>query len=459
MSESYKFPADFMWGAATASYQIEGATSKDGRKPSVWDTFSKTPGRVITGESGDIACDFYHRWPKDIKLMQSLGIKNFRFSLSWARIIPDGTGAVNEAGLAFYDKLIDGLLAAGITPHVTLFHWDSPQALEDRYGSWRSRQIADDFAEYVNVCVQRFGDRVTNWMTINEVTCFTLLGYGVGKPGVHAPGTIVDSMKDVWQTVHHAMLAHGKAVQTIRAYSPQPCKISLVDNCGATIPVTESPQNVAAAQKAFQMGWANGAVTYPALIGDYSALFRKYKSAEGHFPDISDGDLKTIHQPLDGYGLNIYSGNYIRTADNEDGFEELELPEGYPRLDMPWLNIVPEAIYWSARFIEAETNFKGPFFVSENGCAAKDSINADGEVMDLDRLVYLRQYLRGTQRLIEEGYNLSGYFVWSLLDNFEWAWGYSKRFGIIYTNYETQERIPKQSAKWYAECIQQNRVV
>ena len=213
-----------MWGAATASYQIEGATRKDGRKPSVWDTFSKTPGRVITGESGDIACDFYHRWPEDIKLMQSLGIKNFRFSLSWARIIPDGTGAVNEAGLAFYDKLIDGLLAAGITPHVTLFHWDSPQALEDRYGSWRSRQIADDFAEYVNVCVQRFGDRVTNWMTINEVTCFTLLGYGVGKPGVHAPGTIVDSMKDVWQTVHHAMLAHGKAVQTIRAYSPSRAK-------------------------------------------------------------------------------------------------------------------------------------------------------------------------------------------------------------------------------------------
>ena len=459
MKTSYQFPPDFIWGAATASYQIEGAVTADGRKPSVWDTFSKIPGRVNTGETGEHACDFYHKWPEDIKLMQSLGIKHFRFSLSWPRILPDGTGAVNEAGLAFYDRLIDGLLAAGITPHVTLFHWDSPQALEDRYGSWRSRQIADDFAEYVKVCVLRFGDRVTNWMTINEVPCFTLLGYGVNKPGVHAPGTSLKSMTEVWQTVHHAMLAHGKAVQVIRANSPQPCRISLVDNCGSSVPVSESPENIAAAQKAFQDSWANGAVTYPALTGDYSPLFRKHKSALKELPEISADDFKIIHQPLDAYGLNIYSGSYIRAADNDDGYEALELPAAYPRLDMPWLNMVPESIYWATRHIVAETQFSGDFFVAENGCAAQDTIDLNGEIMDLDRLVFIRQYLRQVHRLHDEGFNMSGYFVWSLMDNFEWAWGYAKRFGIVYNNYETQTRTPKQSAKWYAECIAQNRVV
>ncbi len=459
MTESYTFPADFIWGAATASYQIEGAASEGGRKPSVWDTFSKTPGRVNTGETGDVACDFYHRWPEDIKLMQELGIKNFRFSLAWPRILPDGTGTVNEEGIEFYNRLIDGLIAAGITPHVTLFHWDSPQALEDRYGSWRSRQMADDFADYVKVCVQRFGDRVTNWMTINEIPCFTLLGYGVNVPGVHAPGTIVGSQKEVWQTVHHALLAHGKAVKTIREYSPQPCTISLVDNCGATIPVSESPENIAAARKAFQDSWGNGGITYPVLTGDYSELFKKNKTALAEMPDVEEGDFEIIQQPLDSYGLNIYSGVYVRAADNADGYEVLNLPEGYPRLDMPWLHVVPESIYWAVRFIKEETDFNGSFFVAENGCAAKDTIDLNGEIMDLDRLVFIRNYLRNTHRLCDEGYNLSGYFVWSLMDNFEWAWGYAKRFGIVYNNYETQTRIPKQSAKWYAECIKQNRVV
>lgn len=459
MSNAYQFPADFMWGAATASYQIEGAANEDGRAPSVWDTFCKTMHGVKTGESGDVACDFYHQWPQDIALMQSLGIKHFRFSLSWPRILPNGSGAVNEAGLAFYDRVIDGLLAAGITPHVTLFHWDSPQALEDRYGSWRSRQISDDFAEYVKVCVQRYGDRVSNWMTINEVPCFTMLGYGVGQQGVHAPGTAVESYKDVWQTMHHAMLAHGKAVQVIRANSPRPCRISLVDNCSVPMPVMESDEHIAAAQTAFQDAWCNGAVSYPALTGDYSPLFRRRKEAAGQMPEIAAGDLETIHQPLDAYGLNIYSGGYVRAADNADGYVDIPLPQGYPRLDMPWLNIAPDAIYWAVRHLSADTGFRGDFFIAENGCAAQDEITPQGEVLDLDRLLFIKSYLRQTHRLVAEGYPMKGYFVWSLMDNFEWAWGYAKRFGIVYNVYESQTRIPKQSAKWYAECIRQNRVV
>ncbi|TVR44779.1 MAG: beta-glucosidase [Planctomycetota bacterium] len=459
MNQSYEFPADFMWGAATASYQIEGAADEGGRGPSVWDHFCKELNGVMTGESGDVACDFYHRWREDIALMQELGIKHFRFSLAWPRIFPEGTGTPNEAGLAFYDAVIDGLLAAGITPHITCFHWDSPLALETRYGSWRSRQIADDFADYVAVVVRRYGDRVRHWMTINEVPCFTALGYGVGKQGVHAPGTIVGSQKEVWQTVHHAMLAHGKAVQVIRAISPQPCQVSLVDNCSVPMPVMESPEHIQAAQIAFQDAWCNGAVSYPALTGDYSPLFRRRKEAEGAMPDIAPGDLETIHQPLDAYGLNIYSGGYVRAAANADGYEDLPLPQGYPRLDMPWLNIAPDAIYWAVRHLSADTGFKGNFFIAENGCAAQDQINAQGEVLDLDRLLFIKQYLRQTQRLIAEGYPVNGYFVWSLLDNFEWAWGYAKRFGIVYTVYESQRRIPKQSAHWYRECIKQNRVV
>ncbi|TVR15100.1 MAG: beta-glucosidase [Planctomycetota bacterium] len=459
MTPSYSFPDGFQWGAATASYQIEGAIHADGRGPSVWDTFCAHKHGVKTGESGAVACDFYHQWPNDIALMKQLGIKHFRFSLAWSRILPQGTGAVNEAGLAFYDQLIDGLLEAGITPHVTLFHWDSPQALEDRYGSWRSRQIADDFAEYAKICVQRYGDRVQHWMTINEVPCFTMLGYGVGAQPCHAPGTIVDSMKDVWQTVHHAMLAHGKAAQALRAYAPQPLRLSLVDNAAVPVPVSETPENIAAAQRAFQDAWCNGAVTYPALTGGYSPQFITNKSAAGELPDIADSDWKIIHQPLDSYGINIYSGGYVRAADNAQGYSDVPLPQGYPRLDMPWLNIVPESIYWAVRHIQAETGFTGDFFVSENGCAAQDEITPEGEVLDLDRLMFIRQYLRQTHRLCAEGYPMSGYFVWSLMDNFEWAWGYAKRFGIVYNIYETQTRIPKQSAHWYADCIRHNRVM
>lgn len=459
MSSSYVFPAGFLWGAATASYQIEGAAAEDGRKPSVWDTFSKTPGRVRTGETGDIANDHYHRYESDVKVMADLGIRNYRFSIAWPRILPDGTGGVNEKGVDFYKRLVDCLHRHGITPHATLFHWDSPQALEYRYGSWRSRRMADDFADYTTVVVKRLGDRIQDWMTINEIPCFTDLGYGVGKPGTHAPGTRVETRKEVLQTVHHALLAHGKAVQALRAGSPKPCRVGLVDCAGIPVPITESDADIAAARLAFQDLWLNGMVTYGALTGRYSDGFLRHKGAIGAVPDIAAGDMEIIRQPLDNWCLNTYSGNWIRAAANEDGYETLEIPASYPRLDMPWLNLVPESLYWGPRLVSECCGFTGDFLITENGCAAQDSINPNGEVMDLERIRYLRDYLRQAHRAVAEGYPLKGYFVWSLMDNFEWAWGYSKRFGILYNIYETQQRIPKQSAKWYAECIRQNRVV
>jgi beta-glucosidase len=454
---SYQFPDDFQWGTSTASYQIEGAVEADGRKPSVWDTFSATPGRTLNGDTGAIACDHYHRYESDIKLMASLGIKHYRFSLAWSRIIPEGRGAVNEAGIDFYKRLIDCLRDHGITPHATLFHWDSPQALEELYGSWRSREMAKDFADYVTAVVSRLGDRVQHWMTINEIVCFTHIGYAAGADPVHAPGTRVDRLKDVWQTSHHALLAHGLGCQAIRAASPVPCEVSLVDNFVPPIPITESPENVAAAEKAFPEFGPNGGIVVPALTGAYDPALLARLGDDA--PEIQPGDLETIHQPLDSFGFNIYFGAYVRAAENDRGYEILEFPQGYPKLNMPWLHFTPDSVYWGIRYIHDTLGQKLPIFITENGCAVQDQLTANREVIDSDRILYLRHYLRAAHRAIEEGYPLKGYFLWSFMDNFEWAWGYDRRFGIVYTDYETQERIPKSSAHWYAECIRQNRVV
>lgn len=455
---SYQFPNDFMWGAATASYQIEGAATEGGRKPSVWDTFSATPGKIQDKTTGAVACNHYHLYESDVKLMVDLGIKHYRFSIAWPRIIPDGRGAVNEEGVDFYRRLVDCLLQNGITPHATLFHWDSPQALEDLYGSWQSRQMADDYADYVSAIVSRLGDRITNWMTINEIPCFTHLSYDVGKEPVHAPGTRVKSLKQVWQTSHHALLAHGLGCQAIRAASPVPCSVALVDNFLPTVPINEAPENIEAAKKGFHTYWYNGGIIFPVLTGAYSPAMLEELAENA--PDIQDGDLEIIHQPLDALGLNIYTGTYVRAADNKRGYEFLPLPKGYPRMDMPWLHIVPESIYWAVRHVSETLGCNNlPIYITENGCAAEDEINEQGEVIDTDRIMYLRQYFKSAHRAISEGYLLKGYFIWSLMDNFEWSFGYSRRFGIIYTDYNTQRRIPKASFDWYKECIRQNRVV
>ncbi|NJN90962.1 MAG: beta-glucosidase [Leptolyngbyaceae cyanobacterium SL_5_14] len=454
---SYQFPDSFFWGSATASYQIEGAVKEDGRKPSVWDTFSAKWGRVAGRQTGAIACDHYHHYPNDVKLMSDLGIKHYRFSIAWPRIIPDGRGSVNEAGVDFYRRLVDCLWDHGITPHATLFHWDSPQALEERYGSWRSREMAQDYADYVTAVVSRLGDRITHWMTINEIPCFTHMGYGTKQPP-HAPGTIVKSWKEVWQTSHHALLAHGLGCQAIRAASPVACSVALVDNPAVTVPIDESPANVTAAQKAFHTCGQNGGIAFPALTGAYSLALLEQLGNQA--PDVQEGDLATIHQPLDAIGLNIYTGTYVRAADNSQGYELLSFPKSYPRLHMPWLYVLPDALYWGIRHV-SETLGRAdlPVLITENGCAVEDELTRQGEVLDCDRILYLREYLKAVHRATSENYPIRGYFVWSLMDNFEWAWGYSRRFGITYIDYKTQTRIPKSSFNWYAECIRQNRVV
>jgi beta-glucosidase len=452
------FPPDFGWGAATAAYQIEGAVSEDGRKPSVWDMFSRVAGHVKNGDTGDVACDHYHRFMEDVKLMSELGIKHYRFSISWPRVMPDGSGAVNEKGVDFYRRLADALLAHGITPHATLFHWDSPQALEDRYGSWRSREMANDFAEYCSQTVKRLGDRIVNWMTMNEIYCFTYMGYGVGQPPQHAPGTVVSSRQEVLQTVHHALLAHGLGCQAIRAATPKPARVSLVVNFDSYIPVIETPENIEAARRAFLTEEHNGTILVPALTGAYNPVALEALGANA--PKIQDGDMKIIAQPLDVLGYNIYTGHYVRAADNGRGYELLPLPREYPRMHMPWLNLVPESLYWGVRMIsDALGRQELPVIVTENGCATEDELTENGEIFDLGRVMYLRAYLKNAHRAISEGYPLEGYFHWSLLDNFEWSWGYAKRFGLTHVDYATQKRTPKQSFRWYQKAIAANRIL
>jgi beta-glucosidase len=455
---NYQFPKDFLWGAATSAYQIEGAATTGGRKPSVWDVFSAQRGRTVNGDTGAIANDHYHRYESDIQWMVELGVKHYRFSVAWSRVIPEGRGQVNETGMDFYRRLCDRLLANGITPHVTLFHWDSPQALEKSYGSWRSREMASDFADYCTAVVKRLGDRVNHWMTINEIVCFTHLGYEVGKTPQHAPGTRVMRRKEVWQTSHHALLAHGLGCQAIRAASPRLCSVVLVDNPAITVPLTESPQDIAAAQKAFHTNWVNGGIIFPALTGRYSDVYLSQLGNDA--PEVRSGDLETIHQPLDALGLNIYTGTYVRASNNAQGYEFLDYAKGHPRLHMPWLWVVPEAMYWATRHVaEVLDRPELPLLITENGCAAQDEVTSSGEILDTDRILYLRHYLQSAHRAVAEGYPLKGYFLWSLMDNFEWAWGYDRRFGILYNDFRTQKRIPKASFRWYAECIRQGRVV
>lgn len=453
---SYFFPSGFEWGVATSAFQIEGAADQRGR--SVWDAFSETPGRVLNGDTGALACDHVHRFREDIALMAELGARHYRFSLSWPRIFPEGRGVINEAGLDFYAKLVDCLLEYDITPHATLFHWDSPLALEERYGSWRSREMAQDFADYAQTVVKRLGDRITHWMTINEIHCFTHLGYGVDTVPSHAPGTVVDAMRAVWQTSHHALLAHGLGCQAIRSASPGPCSVALVDNFLATVPIAETPEHIEAAQKAFHTAGTNGGIIFPALTGQYSPHWLTQNP--NCLPEIQPGDLEIIHQPLDTLGFNVYTGVYVRAADSDLGYEVLPFPSGYPRLHMPWLQLLPESLYWGIRHV-SETLDRPDLriVISENGCAAQDETTPTGEVLDLDRIHYLRQYLKAAHRATVEGYPLTGYFLWSFLDNFEWAWGYDRRFGITYIDYETQQRIPKASFAWYTNCIRANQVV
>lgn len=443
------FPENFVWGAAAASYQVEGAYNEDGRGMSVWDAFSRFPGKVYNGNSGDVACDHYHRYPEDVKIMKEIGLHAYRLSLSWPRILPDGTGKINEAGLAFYDRLLDELLKNNIQPYVTLFHWDLPLALYHR-GGWLNRESADWFAEYTEAAVRRLGDRVQHWMTFNEPSVFTVVGHIDGR---HAPGDRLDPSL-AWRIAHHVLLAHGKAAQVLRSHSPN-SQIGIASNGRTGIPVTNSEADINAARDfTYQMSspdlwyhnWWNDAVMFGQYPQDGLSVVGK------HLPDGFEKDLETIHQPFDFFGLNFYDGTYIRAG--EDGKpEKVQFYTGHPVTVFHW-NITPDGLYWGPRF--HYERYKLPIYITENGLSNPDWVALDGRVHDPQRIDYTARHLKAFARAHDDGVEIGGYFHWSIMDNFEWGEGMKHRFGLVHVNYQTQERTLKDSAYWYRDVINCN---
>jgi beta-glucosidase len=434
------FPADFRWGVATAAYQIEGATTEDGRGVSTWDTFSHEPGRTRDGHTGDVACDHYHRWPEDLDLMAGLGIDAYRFSVAWPRIQPAGRGATNPRGLDFYERLVDGLLERGIAPTPTLYHWDLPQPLEDE-GGWMNRDTAYRFAEYSSVVAERLADRVDMWITLNEPVVVMAYGYAFG---VYAPGRAL--MLDALPTAHHQLLAHGLAVDVLRGRGAQ--KIAISNHYIPAWPATASPEDRLAAD-AFDT-LINRLFTDPILLGRYPDL-----AALGS-PDLShvqDGDLKLISAPIDALGVNYYQPNRLsHVADSPLPFDILPV-EGFPATGMGW-PIVPDGL--RSLLVTLRDSYGPalpPIYITENGCSFDDAVGPDGAVDDRQRIAFLDSHLSAVRAAMGEGVDVRGYFVWSLLDNFEWAEGYHPRFGLIHVDYESQKRTPKASYAWYRDRI------
>ena len=442
------FPAGFLWGSATASYQVEGAAHEGGRGLSIWDTFSKTPGKTDHGDNGDVADDFYHRFPQDLALMQSLGLKCFRFSISWTRIFPTGTGAPNSEGVDFYKRLLDATLAAGIEPFCTLYHWDLPQPLQDR-GGWENRDTAKLFADFAGYTVGQLGSRCRQYMTMNEMRTFVEQGYQVGK---HAPGLHLDARR-MAQLTHNAVLGHGLGVQAIRAHAPAGTLVGVADNPIPTVPVIESPEHIAAARIA--MREENAQYLTVMLEGRYTDLYLKRLGANA--PRFTAEDLAIISSPMDFVGINIYQPTWVRADASSAGYAVVPNPSSYPTMFSDWLGIGPEAIYWGTRLTADLWKVKN-IYITENGASAHDTVAPDGHIYDTDRLMFLRAYLMQMQRAVADGVPIKGYFLWSLLDNFEWNDGYQKRFGITYVDFATQKRTPKLSADFYRNVIANNRV-
>ena len=437
------FPADFVWGTATASYQIEGAVDEDGRGESIWDRFCATPGNVRSGDSGRTACDFYHRYPADIALMQDLGIDGFRFSISWPRIVPDGRGGVNQAGLDFYDRLVDSLLASGIKPFATLYHWDLPQALED-CGGWPSRETVDAFGGYVEAVVGRLGDRVGHWITHNEPWVTSWIGYGFGT---HAPGRT--SERDALAAAHHLLLSHGRAVEILRREAPM-ASVGITLNLYDIDPASEAPEDVDAAR--YSDGFHNRWFLDALFHGEYPVDM--LESFEDKLPAIVEGDMQAIAVPLDFLGVNYYS-RYVIGAGREGGAPvHVRAPES-EYTEMGW-EVYPDGLFHVLMRVRDDY---GPdrIFITENGSAFPDVRRHDGTVDDPERLAYLESHIDAVRLAVEQGVPVAGYFAWSLLDNFEWAHGYSKRFGIVYVDYPTLERVPKASYAWYRSFLARQR--
>jgi beta-glucosidase len=433
------FPATFVWGAATASYQVEGAVKEEGRGPSIWDWFSATPGKVHQGDTGDVTIDQYHRYPQDIALAKSLDLSAYRFSVSWSRVLPQGTGAVNQAGLDYYDRLVDELLAQGIEPVTTLYHWDLPLALYEK-GGWVNRDTAYAYADYAEIMARRLGDRVKTWQTHNEPWCVAYLGYGIGE---HAPG------HQDWSVVgtvgHHVLLSHGLAVPRIRAHIQPDAQIGITLNFTPGYAADNQPVTLAKVEQARREDrW----FTDPLFRGVYpEGLFADLNTNP---PPILEGDMEIISTPTDFLGVNNYTRAVFAASPDGSEAEPIQVP-GALYTEMPW-EVYPNGLRNLLVWLHEE--YAPPaLYITENGAAFPDTWNGGDEVHDPLRVAYLRDHIQAVSQAIEQGAPVKGYFVWSLMDNFEWAHGYSKRFGIIYVDYQTQRRILKDSALWYADHI------
>lgn len=444
------FKENFAWGVATAAYQIEGAAHEDGRGLSVWDTFT-ADGNCFNGHTGDVACDHYHRFEEDIKLMKELGVKAYRFSLSWSRIIPNGFGEINEKGIAFYNRLIDCLIAHDITPYITLFHWDYPYELEIR-GSWSNPDSPKWFMEYARVVFREFGDRVKHFITFNEPQCFVACGYG---SGIHAPG-LRCSNRDLILKAHNVLLAHGMTVRLFREMIPDG-QIGYAPTCAVSIPASDSKEDIEAARQSYfdasavEWSWCVSWWSDPVMLGQYPEHTEAFKLYGKYLPKTYKEDLKIISEPIDFYCQNIYQG--YPTKATETGYERLPNPVETPINSLAW-PVTPKSVYWGPKFLYER--YGKPIIITENGMACHDVVTSDRNVHDSGRINFMQSYLSEVGHAIEDGVDITGYMYWSLMDNFEWGHGYAQRFGIVYVDYNTMERIPKDSFYWYQKTIQNN---
>jgi beta-glucosidase len=446
-----RFPDGFLWGAATSAYQIEGAVHEVGRGPSIWDRFAHTPGKIADRSNADVASDHYHRYKEDVQIIKALGAKAYRFSIAWPRVFPEGAGPPNPKGLDFYDRLLDQLLANGIEPFATMYHWDLPQALQDRLGGWMSRDTAKAFADYTGYVAARLSDRVKHFFTINECARLVELGYGAGldAPGLKLPQPALNQIR------HNVALGHGLAVQAMRAHGRAGIKVGPAENMAICIPAIETPANIRAAEIATRE--LNAGYLTVMLEGKYTDAF--LASAGNNTPKYTAEDLRAISSPIDFVGLNVYMPHhYVVAADNEHGFSLAPFPATFPHMDSTWLKIGPEAMYWAPRHVAKLWDVQS-IYITENGTSARDEPAADGNIYDVDRIMYLRNYLTQLQRATSEGVPVRGYFLWSLMDNFEWSDGFEKRFGLYRVDFKTQRRTPKLSASLYREVIERNAVV
>lgn len=434
---AYSFPSDFEWGTATASYQVEGAVHEDSRSDCIWDVFCREPGKVYMGADGGVACDQYHRYEEDIALIASLGFKAYRFSIAWPRVIPDGTGAVNEAGLDYYMRLCDCIHSHGMKAMATIYHWDLPAVLQEN-GGWACRGIVDAFTYYAEACFRGLGDKVDSWITINEPFCIAYLGYYEGE---HAPGH--RDLQEAIAAIHHLNLAHGRTVKLYRSMSLT-APIGITWNLYVPRPFDNTPESKKAVEYAIAV--KSRVFTDPVLKGSYPGLV---KELGFRFP-VEKGDMEDISQPIDFIGINYYSEDAV-TYSEDELFRYKVCPDWHPVSDMGW-PVVPDGLARVLRWISNESG-NLPLYITENGAAEPDVVSPDGRVHDADRIDYLRKHFKAVSGVIAEGVNLKGYYIWSFIDNFEWAKGYSKRFGIVYCDYATLERIPKDSAYFVKDVI------